>query len=32
MLNLEYIIIDATANRYEADGGDMFPNSNWIMS
>lgn len=31
MLRIEYITLDATA-RYEADGGDMFSNSNWIMS
>lgn len=32
MLRLEYIGFEATADRYEADGGDMFEKSNWIMS
>lgn len=33
MLNLEYTRIEAIADyRYEANGGDMFSNSNWIMS
>jgi hypothetical protein len=32
MLRIEYIGFEATADRYEAGGDDMFQKSNWIMS